>query len=69
MKKIQNYDKDNLKMKIVSKVQKEYLEHSQNSQYFDPKVINKTSGAGAAFAQWVTNIVLYRTLLEDLDGN
>ena len=58
-----NYDKDNVPMKVIRHVQQNYTEHSQYSQFFVPDVARKTSAAAEGLVQWITGLILYRTIL------
>ena len=57
-----NYDVDSMPMKLVRHVQTNYTEHKENSQYFIPANAIKVSAALQGLAQWVTGVILYRSI-------
>lgn len=63
-----NYDKDNVPMKVIRHVQQNYTEHGQYSQFFVPDVARKASAAAEGLVQWITGLILYRTILEQFGG-
>ena len=58
------YDKDNLPIKVVRHVQQNYTEHPENSKHFVPEVAKKTSAVCHGLVQWITGLILYRSILE-----
>lgn len=43
------YDKDNVPIKLIRHVQKNYTEHPENSKYFVPEVASRVSMALQGF--------------------
>lgn len=58
------YDANNVPMKIIKHVQMNYTEHEVNGQAFNPEVAKQYNVACQGFVQWVTGVVLYRSILE-----
>ena len=59
-----DYDRDNVPIKVIRHVQKNYTEHPQYSQYFVPERAATISMALHAWVQWISGLVLYRSILE-----
>lgn len=62
------YDKDNVPMKVIRHVQTNYTEHREYSQFFVPDIARKASAAAEGLVQWITGLILYRTILEQFGG-
>ena len=63
-----NYDKDNVPMKVIRHVQTNYTEHREYSQFFVPDVARQASAAAEGLVQWITGLILYRTILQQFGG-
>ena len=57
------YDANNVPIKVVKHVQKNYTEHPEKGAYFSPETAKKFSAASVGLVQWVAGVVLYRTIL------
>ena len=55
LKSLQTFDKDNLPVQCVEKVEKEYTSNPN----FKPEYIRSKSGAAAGLCGWVVNICKY----------
>ena len=67
--KLLDYDKDNVSMRVIGYVRKNYTEHSHNSQYFDPESKKKSYKAAQHLVLWILSLIQYRTILANIQNS